>query len=79
MAKNGAELWRQAIVGPGLISLSDLLTPQRVLQIRIQEHEPQFLQTLATKLLHHILHEQVSVQTQLLLLIERLETDLEAT
>ena len=40
--------------------------------------EPQFFSTLATQLLHLVPQKQVEVQPQLLLLLERLETNLHA-
>ena len=78
MVKYGAALRRQTIIGTRPVSLSDLLTPQRVLQVGIRELEPQFLCILATQLLHLALQKQVEVQPQLLLLLERIETNLHA-
>ena len=72
-------LRRQTIIGACPISPSDLLTPQRVLQMRFREHEPQFVRILASKLLYLALEIQVGVQAQLLLLLEDPETDLQAT
>ena len=79
MAKYGAALRRQTIVGTCPISPSDLPTPQRVPQMRIRELELQFQGTLATQLLHLALEIQVEVKAELLLLLERLEANLQAT
>ena len=62
MPKYGAAHRRQTLVGARPLSLRDLLTPDRVLQMRIRGREPQVLCTLATQLLHFALQEQVEVE-----------------
>ena len=80
MAKYGAFLRRQAIIGTSLVGPADLLAPQRLLHMRIRVLKPQCPGALtAHPRLLLPLQIKMEVQAQLLLFQERLQTYLQAT